>query len=405
MKILFLSYYLDSKNNVGAIRPSKFIKYLKKKDHKLFIFSSEKVNIECEKLYVKTAKSRGGSTFYKNIYDKSLLHQLINRLKILIKDLLFSPDKQIWWNIKHLPAMIRIIKRYDIDIAYATGSPFSTFISLNLLKKFCSIPIIIDFRDPWKDSITLKKQSFFRKFIVKFWEKRCVRNADGIIAVNDAIAKQLDEYNPEGKIVTITNGFDPDDFVTNAHIAKNDDFVFLYTGKYSINREDYNPETVFKAFKRFKELNPNKSILRFVGPTDHDTLEYSRKYETDGVICESAKPKKEIINIQKAADAFLQFQYPHNYDDVIPMKIYEYAYQKKIILSFNIKKGILFDFLKDNGFGFTASSHDLDEMATLFKQACNNSLNFSQNSDIAILNKYNYKTLTLKLFKLFKAVL
>ena len=34
----------------------------------------------------------------------------------------------------------------------------------------------------------------------------------------------------------------------------------------------------------FKELNPNKSILRFIGPTDHNTLEYSRKYEVDGVI-------------------------------------------------------------------------------------------------------------------------
>jgi hypothetical protein len=404
MRILFLTFYLNPHNNVGAIRALKFIKYLEKMGHELFVFSSENAHIDCKRVNVKKSIKRGGTTFYKGVSSKSVFIKLFNRVRILIKDILFSPDKYIWWNIAFLPQMIKTIKKQKIDIAFATGSPFSTFISLYLLKTFCSVPIVLDFRDPWMNSITQEKQSFFRKIMIKFWEKNCVVSANGIVAVNDEIAYQLKEYKPNGVIVSISNGFDPDDFLNSEEILPKGNFTFLYTGKYSIHREDYNPTSVFNAFKIFKTQYPNDSILKFVGPTDRDTLEFAEKYREFGIFCEKAKPKNAIFSLQKQSDVFIQFQYPQSYQNAISMKIYEYAYLKKIILCFNIKKGILYDFLEKYGFGFTVSNHDLNEMSSLFYKAFFNKLEYSPKKDLLELEEYNYKNLTRRLDDLFKLI-
>jgi len=397
VKILFLSYYLNAENNVGAIRASKFIKYLQRMGHELYVFSSENGELECEKLQIKPMKNKGGSKFYQVSDNNSKIQKILLQLKVLIKDIIFSPDKQIWWNISILPKMISTIKKHDIDIAITTGSPFSTFISLSILKKLCGIPIILDFRDPWKDSITMKKQSFVRKINVRFWEKFCVKNADGIISVNNSIADKIKSYKPKGTVQTITNGFDPEDFTSNEHIDNEEEFTFLYTGKYSVLREDYDPRTVFEAFKKFKLSKPNKSILRFIGPTDQETLDFSNDYKQFGVICERAKPKHEIIKIQNKANVFIHFYHPHNYDAAISLKIYEYAYQNKLILSFNEKKGMLYNFLKEHGFGYTASSNELNDMVNLFNKALYNNLSFNPVKNIAEIGKYNYKSLTIDL--------
>lgn len=398
MKILILSYYLNPKTNVGAIRPGKFIKYLNQNKHKVFVVSSEKYDIECELLYTKRGSSFDSSSFYQINKKRSLSTKLMFYIKLFVKDILFSPDKHIWWNLRRLPYMIKLVKKQKIDIAFATGSPFSTFVALYFLKLICSIPIVIDFRDPWKNCITIKKQSYFRRLTVKLWEKHCVLYADGITSVYDWLASQLQEYNPKGKIVTITNGFDPDDFELN---FQNDDnrFIFLYTGKYSIYREDYNPIPIFEAFKEFKRLTPNNSILRFIGYTDSATIEYSKKYSEYNIICESAKTKSEIVQSQFQANVFIHFFYPHS-NDTISMKIYEYVYQKKIILSFNQRKGILFDFLENNGFGYSASSHNQEEMVSMFKKVYEGELTYSPRTEISQLNKYKYEVLTNKLIQL-----
>lgn len=405
MKILFLTYYLDAENNVGAIRASKFIKYLQRQGHEVYVFSSEKAKLECKELQIKPHKKKGGNKFYQVVDENSMIQKVLLKIKVLVKDLIYSPDKQVWWNIRMLPTMISTVRNNNIDIAITTGSPFSTFVSLYFLKKICSIPIILDFRDPWKDSITMNKQSFVRKLNVKYWEKVCVKNADGIVVVNDSIAEKINDYKPTGVVQVITNGFDPEDFDLPEQDSKDGEFTFLYTGKYSILREDYDPTTVFEAFKQFKQSNPNDSVLRFIGPTDQETLDFAKDYEHFGIKCEMSKSRKEILQIQCKANIVIQFYYPQTYDDAISMKIYEYAYQKKNILSFNKKSGILFSFLKNNGIGFTASSHNIEEMSLLFSDSYEKKLYYTTiDEDPSELAELNYRNLTNNLYNLIKKI-
>jgi glycosyltransferase involved in cell wall biosynthesis len=406
-KLLIIAHNLSPERNVGAVRVRKFIKFLPEQGvEPIVITSNDQHGLDSSiKVRVVSSLSMSSPAFYgSDLNPSSLLRRAVRYLKTILKDLLFSPDKEIWWSLKTIPTAIRLIKSERIDVAFASGSPFSQFITLLILKTLCKTPIIIDFRDPWSSHLTTAKQSFIRKLSINFWESKATKRADGIVAVNKLIIYELAKYKPKGITKVITNGYDPDDFPAQAHIIeRKEPFKFLYTGKYSIYREDYNPTTLFEGFKLFQQTHSAPCELIFVGPTDKETIKYSKDFAEYNIHCFEAMDRCKVCEMQQTADILIHFHYPHNYTNAVSLKIYEYIFSRGPILSFNVKEGLLYDFLKEHNLGVTASSQNVEEIAEYFKLAYEGLLIEDVKEVVPSFERFNYSNLTKELAELIKS--
>jgi len=410
IKVLYLTYYYAPQNTVAAFRALKFTKYMPENSIIPYIFTS-KNNIHSNSNLISDIPSEAVIFRKKSNLDSNKVYSLPitstkslkTKIKTILRDTFFSPDKYIWWFLSSIPQLIRIINKEKIDVILATGGPFSSNICAYLLKKICHTPIVLDFRDPWKENVVLKKQSSIRQFFNSYWEKKCVLNADGIISVTNEIVSYLKQYKTEAKFMEITNGFDLDDYAKIENTKDLEYFLFLYTGKFSINIENYNPETVIEAFDKFSQNKKGLVKLIFIGITDDDTKNFIDSLETDCIKYYTQMKKDDVLKWQAKADILVQFYHPVNHTNAISMKVFEYIAQRKPIMSFNVKQGKLFELLEKYNLGETASSHDIDEMIGLFEKAYSNELRFGMTS-LEELVHYSFINLTSRLAGLLRRI-
>ena len=388
-KILYLAVYYAPMNVVPTFRNLKLSKYLSRNCFKQYIFTMDidiNVNLELNKEIPKDAvvyRKKIRLPEVKFLSALNVRENLFSKIKYMIKDLFFSPDRFIWWVISYLPAMIKVIRKEQIELIYVGGRPpSSSFIGGYFLKKICKTKLILDFHDPWKTAPINLQQSCVRRFFDSFWEKLCVKNADLITVCTDSVMLELKQnYNLKANIVKIANGYDPEDFyATNKIKPVESEYLFLYAGKYSIKDNEYNPSMIISAFMTFLEKHKATDCTLFlVGLTDDETMRFIDNQKTQNIKCKGLVSKQEVVLLQSQADCFIHFHYPNAITDRMSLKICEYAISNKPILSFNEKKGEAFDFIQSNMFGETVNNNELDEMVDLFFRAYNNEIKICDN--------------------------
>jgi hypothetical protein len=411
IKVLYLTYHYAPQNTVASFRALKFTKYMPQNNITPYIFTSESgtiinPNLENDIPSIAIVLRKRSNLDTNKIYTLPVAStkNFKTRIKTILRDVFFSPDKYIWWYISSIPYLIRVINKEQIDVIIATGGPFSSNVCAYYLKKICHVPIVLDFRDPWKKNVIFKNQSFIRKLFNSYWEKKCIQNADGIISVTNSILLELKRYKTRARFMEITNGFDLDDF-SKIEVKKNmDEFIFLYTGKFSININNYNPDTIIHSFIKFSKSIKRETVkMIFIGNTDDETKNFIDSFDSDCISYYPPMQKDEVLIWQAKADVLVQFYYPENHVDAISMKIFEYIAQGKPIISFNIKQGCLYELLDDYKLGETANSHDISEMTNLFKRAYNNEIKFNTTSNKELI-KFDFQFLTKRLSKLLREI-
>lgn len=407
LKVLYLAYYYAPQNTVAAFRVLKFTKYMPENNIIPYIFTSENgllINTDLNNdippeatVIRKPSKLDSNKTYSLPLNSNKNIKV---KIKTLLRDVFFSPDKYLWWFMTSLPNLIKLVRKENIDLILATGGPFSSHVCAYFLKKICKIPIVLDFRDPWKENVVCKKQGFIRQFFNSYWERKCVHNADAIISVTNVIVTELKKYKTNAEFLEITNGFDPDDFQAIEYKNEMEEFCFLYTGKFSVNIENYNPYTVIRAFLKFAENIECKNVkLIFIGNTDDKTRKFIDSFNSDCIEYYPPMKKADVIKWQAKANILIHFYYPITHIDAISMKVFEYIGQRKPIISFNVKQGCLYELLDKYKLGKTASSHDVNEMAELFRKAYCKKIAYNKTS-LSELEEYNFNNLTKKLAKL-----
>jgi glycosyltransferase involved in cell wall biosynthesis len=135
--------------------------------------------------------------------------------------------------------------------------------------------------------------------------------------------------------LTITNGFDPDDF-THVHsgVTQHDEqFTLAYVGRFDLSQT---PETWFSALQKFvEEIGPDcdRFVLRIAG---HVNRTAQAKLTATGVRCEiqGYLPHREAISAMCQADALLLCSPSGpNGDTIIPAKLFEYLATGRPILT------------------------------------------------------------------------
>ncbi len=225
-RVLMLAYYYPPQNAIGAARPYRFARYLRR--------LGTPVSVICSP--VPKADSRYGeraSNLVPHVPDDgqnspavereppairvpspSSAHdprrlEATSRLLQTVQRLLLPYDDRLTWLPYACAAAARELTAGTVLLS--THPPVVTHLAALALKQHSGRPWIADFRDPlWGNP---SRRSFRAGLIDRAVEALVIRHADAVIANTDASAAVLARRYPAsaGKISTIWNGFDPED--------------------------------------------------------------------------------------------------------------------------------------------------------------------------------------------------
>ncbi|MEA1973756.1 MAG: glycosyltransferase [Candidatus Cloacimonadota bacterium] len=424
-KILFLTFSYAPYNVTGTFRAMRFIKYLPKYGIKPIVVTADQGKHHWnEKLYeeipdeaevyrlrsiFKDAQERSKIT--KQLYQrkKLLLNRIIFAILRYVKDIFFSPDIQNTWCIMNFFKLYKIIKENKIDIILVTGSPFSLFVLGSFLKIITKKKLIFDYRDPWYNNKFYTNQSFIRKKYNYFFEKFSLKNADAIIGTTDEIIDDIKNvYNYNGRTKTITNGYDPSEFVIKSEIpnyaCKN--LIFLYIGRFDIDDNSYNPSLILRSIQKYNEKQGKKIKLIVCGNINKSTIEFiDNNHMNDFIEIKGFLKRNELQKLLHKSHFFLHFWYPQKMKKIISIKIFEYALFKKPIFSINTQHSVVSSLIKKSGIGFFCENDKIDNIVNLFQKIENFCYNdFLDQINLNEIEKFNTKNLTKDLAQLINQI-
>lgn len=219
------------------------------------------------------------------------------------------PDDHAAWAKTSVPPLRRLIQRDEIDIIYSTFSPVSDHVLALELKTATKRPWVADFRDLWTEDFRYDGCDAVRCRADRELERRILDQADAVIGVSPRQTEILAARVPSqrAKFLTITNGFDPDDFRSRRRElppGSGGQFVLSYVGRFDRYRINDALLDGFRQFAARAAAEQARFLFRVVG---HCTDETRARVLGTGLSCDFVGPVShaEAIREMAAADALL----------------------------------------------------------------------------------------------------
>ena len=340
-------------------------------------------------------------------------YKIVKYRRLLYNSLLF-PDEKGYWIPGAIFSGLRLLAKDDIPVIYVTGYPWSAFLVGTFLSMVRGIPLILDYRDAW----TLYPRGFWDNRFQRFWESIVLLQASKVIFVTDCMRKGYIDRYPwinSNKFVTITNGFDRDDFRRfETKSEESDKLKITYTGTFNDNVPpldiDRSPYYFLHALSRLlKEEDISESIkVRFVGIFGENNKNLIKKLKLGSVV-ELTGPVShdKSIEYQMESDLLLSIIFPCQ--QIVPEfsgKIFEYIGARKPIIAL-VPDGDAKGLIVKEGLGVTVHPKDVDGIKNAIYKLYNdwkqNKLTLEVGGPAS--EKYEMNTLTKKLVDIIKEVI
>jgi len=149
------------------------------------------------------------------------------RLHFLFRDSLCSPDPQIAW--RAVAAGRRLAAGHDC--IYVSCSPFSSALKGVALKRVTGLPLVVDFRDPWRFNSYARRRSALGRWRLRRWERRVVNQADRLILNTPGTLKLYRRAYPQRAHAfrCVPNGYDRFNLPADPR-PRQDRFTIMHVG-------------------------------------------------------------------------------------------------------------------------------------------------------------------------------
>jgi glycosyltransferase involved in cell wall biosynthesis len=273
---------------------------------------------------------------------------------------LLVPDENVTWNRTAIPAAIRIAKREGIDVVVTTSPPSSVHLVGAAVKRAAGIPWVADLRD----SVVAHPHRHAERLLVRVKEQGehavaglVGRSADAIVCVSEAIAEEMRARTPRGRIVTIANGSDFDDFAGLEH-QPSERFRITHTGSFFGKRD---PRPFLTALKE----SGLDIVARFLGDFRSTDREWAEKLGLgDRLELIDYAPRRRSLELQRDSEALLLLipEAGGRGKGVLSGKVFEYLAAERPILAAVPPEGAAAALIREAGAGVVAGPEDVDGM-------------------------------------------
>jgi glycosyltransferase involved in cell wall biosynthesis len=293
----------------------------------------------------------------QELYGKQGLERFGLQARLFGRRLLV-PDENVTWNLTAIPAAIRIVRREGIDAVVTTSPPSSVHFVGAAVKRATGVRWVADLRDSLV-AHPHRRGDLNRLAQIKERGEHGVagvvsRYADAIVAASEAIAEETRALAPNGRVMTIENGSDFDDFAGLAHHAS-PRFRITHTGSF-FGRRDPRP---FISALADSGLD---LVARFVGdfrPADREWAEGLGLGDRLELI--PYVPRRRSLELQRDSEALLLLipEAGGRGRGVLSGKVFEYLAAERPILAAVPPSGAAAELVRETGAGIVAPPDDV----------------------------------------------
>jgi glycosyltransferase involved in cell wall biosynthesis len=258
-----------------------------------------------------------GTVVYRVPHPQGPLARLTRRL---------SPGAP--WILPAFAACARAIREHHPSAVLTTSPPHSAQLLGCALKLRYRLPWLADFRDPWVATARRAAERSLGARCEALLEQHVLRAADVVIANAPNARAGLQAAYPDcrDKVISLTNGYDPERFEPPLAIKRTGEIVILHAGEVYGGRD---PRPLLDAVGGLVRapLNGRPVRLTFLGQvTDRRCdlpAEVGRRGLATAVSVEAQAGYRESLERMAAADILLLLDSPGRRVGV-PAKLYEY---------------------------------------------------------------------------------
>src|SRR5437764_5531635 len=311
MKLLLVTLYFPPAGGGGVQRPLKFASHLPALGIETHVLAPddpkwvhEDVDLPLPtQAWVHRARYVGprGRRLADELHGRSGL-DLVRLQASAVGRRLLLPDENVTWNATAIPKAISIARREGIDVVLTTSPPGSVHLIGAAVRRATGAKWVADLRD----SIALHPHRSSEGLGARAKQKAragiahlVARQADAIVTAAEAISVETRGLSPKGRVVTIPNGCDFDDFTGLAY-TPSDRFRVTHAGPFFGKRDP-------RPFLQGPGAAGLEAIpVRFLGdfrPADREFME--RLGLADRVELIEHVPRRESLRLQRNSEALL----------------------------------------------------------------------------------------------------
>lgn len=317
------------------------------------------------------------------------------------------PDQFIGWLPFAVKEGLHIIRNERVDAIFSTAMPYTCHLVAHILKRRSGLPWVADFRDPWTQNTYVSYPSPVLQLENKM-EAAVVRAADKITTINRFMTQDIQQKyinQPADKFVTITHGFDPQDFPApnSKRNCSSGKFTITYTGGLYGKRK---VDTFLYAVKEL--VNDNESLndklnIRFIGyglPAKRllDQLGLDRVVATSSFVTH-----QEAWNYLSGSDVLLFVLGTDKLDERASTgKLFEYLAIGKPVLAL-APEGVAADIIRQANIGMVVNPEDKEgikqAISEMYHKFTRGNLQITPNKEV--IDQYDVTKLTGRFAALF----
>ena len=367
MKLLLVTLYFPPAGGGGVQRPLKFASHLPAlgiETHVLAPDDPKWVHEDADlplptQAWVHRARYVGprGRRIADELHGRSGVDLVLRRASTVGRRLLL-PDENVTWNATAIPKAISIARSEGIDVVLTTSPPGSVHLIGAAVKKATGAKWVADLRD----SIALHAHRSAEGVGARAKQKAragvarlVAHQADAIVTAAESIAVETRGLNPSGRVVTIANGCDFDDFA-GLEYRPGDRLRITHAGSFFGKRD---PKPFLQALA---ETGLDDVTVRFLGdfrPGDRELMESLGL--ADRVELIDHVPRRESLRLQRDSDALLLLipEAGGRGRGVLSGKVFEYLAAERPVLAVVPPDGAAAELVRDTGAGLIAPPEDV----------------------------------------------
>jgi glycosyltransferase involved in cell wall biosynthesis len=231
------------------------------------------------------------------------------------------------WLVAARSACLRMIREHQPEAIITSSPPGCVHVLGMRLSGRFGLPWIADFRDPWIANRTPADIAKARR-CEPWLERRAMAQASVLVANTPLNQELWTQTFPQHahKMVTITNGFDPERFAPVAESTQSSETItILHAGELYYGRD---PRPLLDALKRTRDAGTRLPVqVEFVGRATEGLFDLPAEIQSRGledqVKTAGQIPYAEAIARMQRAGVLLLIQSP-GYKVGVPAKLYEY---------------------------------------------------------------------------------
>jgi len=430
-KALIITYYWPPSGGAGVQRWLKFVKYLREfgwepqiytplepdfpiRDHTLAADIPDDIEVirkpiwEPYSFYKKIAGGESTPKINSGTLNNPKSPGIVSQLSVWIRGNLFIPDARKFWIRPSIRFLRKYLKEHPVDVIISTGPPHSMHLIALKLKEQLNIPWLADFRDPWTD-IDYYKEMEISKLADRRHKKlelKTITTCNAMVVVSPEMKTNYEKMGSKN-VHLITNGFDPDDIVSDQALLDTR-FSISHIGALP---PGFNLKGLWHVLAELKETLPgfkNNLVIRLVGKVDDSVIDDLRSQNLEKLLeLPGYVTHDQAANFMKQS-AVLLLVINHNSPNargILTGKFFEYLAARRPILAIGPTDGSLAGILEESGAGKITVYNDIDQIRNMIMDLYDKYLHNKLINTGEGIEKFTRKRLTAQLAKVLNEII